>query len=176
MKLAVAVFLLIGAAFAQAPTRGDMPLPKPVAVIPVEDTGPKDAPAICIGTGNAYVKPQPGDQMMTWVEETNLSVKNVSDKDIQKLTIKLSLTDVRDNGTDHIWYIDHKDATKILPAGKIWDIGQGKHWSGARPTVSTAEYTSTPEVKPAIHCHVDLETFTDGSTWVPGASPEPSPE
>src|SRR5712691_4658416 len=150
MKLAVAVVLLIVAAFAQAPTRGDMPLPKPVTVIPVEDTGPKDAPAICIGTGNAYVKPQPGDQMMTWVEETNLSVKNVSDKDIQKLTIKLSLTDVRDNGTDHIWY-----------------IGQGKHWSGARPTVSTAEYTSTPEVKPAIHCRVDLVTFTDGSTWVP---------
>ena len=176
MKTISAIFLLAGAALAQtAVTKGDLPLPDPIATIKIRDIGAADAPARCIGTANAYVKAQPNDEVMTWVEETNLSVKNVSHKDILKMVVKLNLVDVRGNGTDHTWELYNPNV--ILQPGRVRDIGRGRHWSGARPTVSQAEYDSAPEVKPTVVCRVDSVFFTDGSTWPDGAVwPEPLPD
>jgi hypothetical protein len=171
-----AIFFLAGAAWVQtAATKGDLPLPLPTATVKIRDIGPADAPARCIGTANAYVKPQPNDEIMTWVEETNLSVKNVSDKDILKVVVKLTLLDVRGNSTDHVWELYTPNV--ILEPGKRRGIGRGRHWSGARPTISQAEYNSRPEVKPTVDCHVGSVFFTDGSAWPVGAVwPEPPPE
>jgi hypothetical protein len=151
-------------------------LPRPIAIVKIRDVGPADAPARCVGTANAYVKPQPDDKIMTWVEETTLSVKNVSDKDILKMVVRLTLVDVRGNSTEHVWELYTPDV--ILQPGKVRNVGRGKHWGGARPTVAQAEYDSTPEVKPSVDCHVESAFFTDGSTWPAGAvwhDPPPEP-
>ena len=173
MRELLASFLFVGAALAQtAVTKGDLPLPEPISTISIKDVGPGNAPARCIGTANAYVKPQPDAEIMTWVEETNLSVQNVSDSDILKMVVKVTMVDVRGNSADHVWELYTPNV--ILGPGLVRDIGRGKHWGGARPTVKQAEYDSTPEVKPSVQCRVDSVFFKDGSAWPKGAVwPEP---
>src|SRR5437899_11423615 len=93
----LSVILLCGVALAQEVTAGDKPLPAPTATIIIKDIGITDAPARCLGTASAYVKPQPNNEVMTWDEEDNLSLKNTSDKDIAKFELVITWTDVRGN-------------------------------------------------------------------------------
>lgn len=169
----LSVIFMSGALAAQtAVTSGDLPLPPPTAIVQIQDVGPADAPARCIGTANAYVKPQPHGEVMTWVEETNLSVKNVSTRDVAKMIVKLNLVDVRGNTTEHIWQLYTPGV--ILEPGSVRKVGRGRHWGGARPTVPQSDYDSSPEVKPKVECHVDSVFFSDGSAWPDGAVfPEP---
>jgi hypothetical protein len=144
-------------------TKGDSPLPAPVSVFDITDSNVEGSPVKCLGTANAYVKPQPKDQVMTWVEETNLSFKNVSEDSIVETILVLHWKDVRGNLSKSVWRITTSDSP-ILPNG-VRAVGKGKHQSGYRPTTTQADFDASPVVVPSVDCRAVAVVFADGYVW-----------
>jgi hypothetical protein len=158
------IVLLVLSALSPSQNFGDLPLPAPLATVNIVDSGQANSPVKCLGTANAYVKPQPDGTIMLWVEEANLSIKNVSQDDIAQMIIVLHLSDVRGNMIKHIWARDYTSGGN-LRAGEGRPVGTGRHVPGARTVMPTAEYDSTPPVTPKVNAHVVAVTFADGSMW-----------
>jgi hypothetical protein len=148
-------------------TNEHLPLPKPSATVDIVDDALAGSPIKFFGTADAYVKPISGDGVMVWIEENNLHIQNISDKEIVKGEAEAYSTDTKGNRY-HFWMglgAFKPGDTKTLLGVKV--PGSQHHLSFKHRNVyASSDYDLKPDKTPSATAHAVIVKFADGSTWV----------
>jgi hypothetical protein len=145
----------------------DVPLPAPFSRFEILDVGKAGAPIKAYGTAYAYIKRFPSGNIMTWNEDTDLRVQNVSSKIITAMDLETQ--SVSFDGTD-MEHTRHLIPLKNpLNPGESWNQPLN-HVPGMRPKVGVEEFNKLTKMTPEVTAHVTSVTFSDGTAYKEGPS------